>query len=872
MGADRGKLDRPEPRRGGDGLRIGCDDHIRCGQHAVFRYTFDPGPGESTTFAAPTATLTTPGRHGADCSTSRAPGPDALDRSRQPYDGPKQVDGAQRHAFALPETAGGTVLCDQGLLHRDDASPVLRGDRRAHQRRADRLGLDACGDAPVQSFDDPDHNLVNGVWQNGSPGTLSDSQVYYEWISPQFRAAQRRGPDRSRARRRTRTTTSSTRRPPASASSSRRTRRTARSRSSLYAPGRADSRRSASRAPGACAGHAGDRAERRRAGSRRESGADAGAELAGQTLVDQAVVGGDGTARGRGRVDGYRRRRSRCSCGSRAATAQPSSALVLAARRSTWTSRPRSRCTAVRAGVQTDDPGPIGASDPVDGRHQHRLPLRPAALRRHATARRRPSDVRDALGALTGDRPRRRRHGAGRRARRSTRTPRSQAARTALDANPCSMSARRSADRRDQRVRRRRARRRTATRSRRSSSSAATTSSRFAPVAQHTSQFTEASHAADLRLRARPAGGACPELAPTASDPCATPLSAAAATSHILTDDPYGLATGVRVARRLPLRADGRARPARRQPRPDPRARSTASSPPTACSRPTRRSPAATARGASSRQVTAGARLALGAPNAATLDGSAGSPTISRPALFPATATSARVVSINTHADETRMLPGVPGAESGQLRRHRSVPRRRSRETPRSSAGALIFVIGCHAGNNLPTRVLRRRDRLGRRLLRGRRLRRQHRLRPREQRHDRAQRAAARASTPTGSASRWTGDAGLGGRRAHVREAVLPRRPRPVLGLRREGAHGGGVLRPADVHLRRPATKAAPLPDDARSHRRHGRRADLRGAELLPDVRRRRTARTRTARRWSTSPRTARHPRPRPASRSSPAS
>ena len=36
-------------------------------------------------------------------------------------------------------------------------------------------------------------------------------------------------------------------------------------------------------------------------------------------------------------------------------------------------------------------------------------------------------------------------------------------------------------------------------------------------------------------------------------------------------------------------------------------------------------------------------------------------------ALFPAGGQSPRVVSINTHADETRMLPGVDGAEDGRF-------------------------------------------------------------------------------------------------------------------------------------------------------------------------------------------------------------
>ena len=83
----------------------------------------------------------------------------------------------------------------------------------------------------------------------------------------------------------------------------------------------------------------------------------------------------------------------------------------------------------------------------------------------------------------------------------------------------------------------------------------------FAPVAQHTSQFNEA-QPRGRALRCRSPGGRHARARRSrrggTCDPCATPLSAAAATNHILTDDPYGLADGVPVARRLPVRADRR--------------------------------------------------------------------------------------------------------------------------------------------------------------------------------------------------------------------------------------------------------------------------------------------------------------------------
>ena len=71
-------------------------------------------------------------------------------------------------------------------------------------------------------------------------------------------------------------------------------------------------------------------------------------------------------------------------------------------------------------------------------------------------------------------------------------------------------------------------------------------------------------------------------------------------------------------------------------------------------------------------------------------------------AIFGGDDDSPRVVSINTHADETRMLPGVPGAESGEFADTDLFLAEGHEDAP-SLDGALVFLIGCHAGNNLPT-------------------------------------------------------------------------------------------------------------------------------------------------------------------------
>src|SRR5690606_27606425 len=76
--------------------------------------------------------------------------------------------------------------------------------------------------------------------------------------------------------------------------------------------------------------------------------------------------------------------------------------------------------------------------------------------------------------------------------------------------------------------------------------------------------------------------------------------------------------------------------------------------------------------------------------------------------LFPAAPNSSpRVVSVNTHADESRMLPGVPGAAEGRfaeadLLRAGDHLDEVTTLGPEQLAGALVFLIGCHAAQNLP--------------------------------------------------------------------------------------------------------------------------------------------------------------------------
>ena len=74
-------------------------------------------------------------------------------------------------------------------------------------------------------------------------------------------------------------------------------------------------------------------------------------------------------------------------------------------------------------------------------------------------------------------------------------------------------------------------------------------------------------------------------------------------------------------------------------------------------------------------------------------------------------------MSINTHADETRMLPGHPGCRRAAASPTATSSRPQACESPDRLAGALVFLIGCHAGNNLPAAYYGDVRRLGRRVL-----------------------------------------------------------------------------------------------------------------------------------------------------------
>ncbi len=449
----------PRPRR----TPIGCDGHVRCGQIADFRYTFDPGPGEPTTFAAPTASLTTPAGTSPYLAVHvGAPAP-TLDRLEPPVRRPDAASTARGSRSPLPETAGGTVLAIKVWFTVDHEPRRRPGDRRADQRRARPRRTTLTGDAPRADLRRPRPQPAwTGTGRTAPPrAAVGQSGLLRVDLTAVPRSSTTRARS-SRARRRTRTTTSSIRRPPG--------KRLVVSTNatdgqiSLVAllAGRRDSRRSASQNAGLVAGHAGrpSRAARRAAGRvRRGCGRR-------DRRPDARRPGGRGRRRhraGRGRVDGCRRRRA--AARARDERQRPAERGALLAARAVPRRAGRDRLHAVRARCRRTSPRPARATRSTAATNT--VYLFDTRRFTQTYGEEATVQVRAALDALTDTGHVGAGTVAGRRAV-GRRRPAVRAARAALDANPCSMPARAHADRRDQRLRRRSARRRPRLRSRRS--------------------------------------------------------------------------------------------------------------------------------------------------------------------------------------------------------------------------------------------------------------------------------------------------------------------------------------------------------------------------------------------------------------------
>ncbi|GAA1975355.1 hypothetical protein [Microbacterium pumilum] len=678
-----------------------CVGGTRCTYDSPFRFSFDVGPGEPTRFVAPTASVTLPTGTVPLELKARGSGPGVAWNSSAAYSGPAAIDGSLI-TVPMADTEAGTVfelaaVYSPATFNGDiSATAVLTSGT---QRAVSTLS----GATALSRWDDPSHTWsADSGWEQGFEGVvLRPGTLYYEWISPSDlttddTGATVQGPALDEdfylvdppapGKRLVLSTNASDGQISLSLYS--------RTGAASAALGVAN----AGPAPGTAV------TEQNTSGEPSLAGADAATAIQGRTLVDQAVQRGAGTS------------------SVEAASTDAAAGEQLLVRVASGNGRPSSTmyslrvqyldepvetvCTPWTPAFQTD-PSSVPVSDPLTdatntiylvdtGRYD--ATFGPGATDQAKLALASLSGTGEVGGSTV--------QGA---VLSVDASPGVVAARAASDQNPCSMSAREAlttaindyvtqqlGDRRDQ-IR-----------------SVVVVGGDevipMAPVAQHTSQFTESSHAGDLRLSATPTGAECPaEVEAGALDACATPLSAAAAASVILTDDPYGLAKayeslggylyvpttalgrlvegpeGVQTIAKSFLDADGTL--------PAPGvldADSTLTAGYGAWSELPEDVTAALSWRSSS-NATLGADDPDGLWDAADMADS----------LFPSDGNTPRVVSINTHADETRMLPGVDDAESGAFD-DADLFTTDSVSSPEDLSGSLVFLIGCHAGNNLP--------------------------------------------------------------------------------------------------------------------------------------------------------------------------
>ncbi|TDN91366.1 PD40 domain-containing protein [Microbacterium sp. BK668] len=661
----------------------GCGEQPTCGRVAAFRYAFDPGPGEPARFAAPTATLTTPAGTAPVSIVVAGSGPQATLVPGSPYAGPLQIDGA-RTRVPLPDTAGGTVL----EIRASFTATTRPGETRAVGELSSgslAAAADLRGAAPLDAFDDAEGGSA-GVAGEPPAATLAEGRVTYGWLSPRWRDLDAEGrPMEGPAQDEDYYLVD----PPPPGKRLVVSTDASGGRLSLALYGRATAETPlgipvAGPAPGMAVTE-----QHGPAGEPSPSGADAGTPLAGLTLVEQTVAGGDGVAQ----VETASTDASagqpmvvRVTSGDR----RPSSALY-ALRVRYLDEEPAVSCTPWAA-AETDDPGVEGVSDPIT----------PTTNTVYLFDQKRFGDtygaaeatrVREALVSLTGDG-----HVGGGSVDGAVLSIDSdddvREARAALDADPCSMQQR---------------------------AGLTAAINRFvlrelgddgthvesvvivgaddiiplAPVAERTPLFSERGRADVLRRTALPDGQPCPQGA--AVDPCETPLSAAARTAHILTDDPYGLATAYRSLGGhlyLPGAAVGRLVES-----------------PDQIIAAIDRFLAADGTLAADTALVSGQGAWSELPDAVTGALAWRSAVNQRMPerwsaadlerrLLPADGDPPKVVSINALGDETRMLPGAAGSPAlGDGAPFLAG----GHEEVAALAGSLVFGLGSHAGNNLPS-------------------------------------------------------------------------------------------------------------------------------------------------------------------------
>ena len=676
-----------------------CGGNVRCLHSTPYRFAFDAGPGEPTEFAAPTASVTLPQGTALNELFLAGSGPSTRLDDTSEYAGPLQREG-RRVSIPLPHTESGTTY-DAAPSYSNVSSRVGDLSSSAELVSGDlRASLHVESDTPLQNYDDPRHTLTDGEFLE-QPQVLEEGRLYYEWISPTWvevdeATGQRvEGPaadedyylvDPPPPGKRLVISTNAT---------------DGQLSLSLYAGAGGPNGLGVENAGAVPGTPVTEQSDSR---STAEAGADAGTSVDGWTLVDQAVARGEGTLEveaASAENGGDQPLLVRVASGNGHAS---SSMYSLRARHTS--EPPEARCApwAPPASADRTDRGIMGFTDPITD-DTNTIYIYDEKRYGNTYGGEAADNLRSALHArLDGE-------GAeGAKIAGSVISvdvdPVVAAARTALDANPCSITARRTlvaainayvsaeiGEHRDQ------------------ITSIVIVGGDdiipFAPVAQNTGHFTEGSHAAELRLETAPGGGECPTgPAPDKVDPCETPLSAAAAADTILTDDPYGRAKAYEsLGGYLYVPSVGLGRLVETPDQIlaaldrfagsggvlDPSGQLVADSTVTAGYGAWSELP---------QHVTES--LAWRSAQNQKLEGTWTADDMES-AIFGDGVSSPRVVSINTHADETRMLPGVPGAaESGSFSDN-ALFRAEGHEGAASLDGTLVFLLGSHAGNNLPT-------------------------------------------------------------------------------------------------------------------------------------------------------------------------
>ncbi|WP_127473410.1 PD40 domain-containing protein [Microbacterium sulfonylureivorans] len=681
-----------------------CDGWDRCGSFVQYQFTFDPGPGEPTTLPAPTASIELPGAARPRAIRSGGSGPSFGQSDAETYVGPVLEDGSML-TFPLPDTAGGTVR-----EFTVDFTEVRRPGSWSSR------GALTSGDASAEAFlsmplaDDytyydaaANNRTPEGEWVTSTEGgggvVLRPGSVYYEWVAPynimfdEDTGEREFGPaddedwflvDAPAPGKRLVISTNAS---------------DGQIALELFKPTPTTTPlgvESRGEAPGTGVAEQ----DSRDASAPAESGADAPAATADHVLVDQASVGGDGTATveaASASVDGDGRWLVRVTSGTGEAGRQ------LYSLRATYEDEAAEQsCLPFTPAFELDPTWQPPLVDEVTGvtAATNTLYLTDVTRMRQLYGKTATDDVETALrvvdawselndigvdGALVS----------------VDADPAVQAARAVVDQNPCAMSARRTL----------------AAAINRYLASVVESSGAevrsivvlggddvipFAPVAQNTAQFNESGHAADLRLDELADGSPCPAVTAGSPDACATPLSAAAAGDYILTDDPYGLADAYQSLGGylyVPTVALGR----------------LVDTPEQIVAQLDRYRDSLTGLLEADTSLTGGygawAELPEQVDANLTWRLSGESPPLLEPwtesdaldRLLPLSEDAPRIVSLNTHADEQNLLPGVEDAAQGAPEGADLIAADEVLTEASRLDQSLVFMIGCHAGNNLPT-------------------------------------------------------------------------------------------------------------------------------------------------------------------------